>query len=198
MPIVFVIVSDMNNIKCYRVALGGVVSSLCILAMFFTGIAPFLYITLPMISGALITIIVFEVNTSWAMLTYITVSLLSIFVTFDKEAALIFILFFGHYPILKLKIEKIPIIILKILIKILVFNICIVIDYQLTIYLLGISDFTDDFAAFGKYGIYILWALANLIFIMYDYALSTCVVIYLKYLKPKIYAGNKKRINNGE
>lgn len=170
--------------------MGGVISSLCILAMFLTGVAPFLYITLPMISGALITIIVVEVNTSWAVLTYIAVSLLSVFVTFDKEAALIFILFFGHYPILKLKIEKIPLKLIKILVKFITFNICIVIDYQLTIHLLGISDFTDDFASFGKYGIYILWGCSNLIFITYDYALNVCVELYLKYLKPKIYGKN--------
>lgn len=192
MPIVFAIVFDMNNIKCYRVALGGVISSLCILAMFLTGVAPFLYLTLPMIAGALITIIVVEVNASWAMLTYIAVSLLSIFVTFDKEAALIFILFFGHYPVLKHKIEKIPIKFLKWLIKLIVFNICIVIDYQLTIHLLGISDFMDDFALLGKYGIYVLWIFSNLFFIVYDYVLSGCIDIYLKYLKPKIFGNNSK------
>ena len=146
----------MNNVS-YRVALGGVISSLCLLAMFMTGVAPFLYLTLPMIAGALITIIVVEVNASWAFVTYLSVSFLSIFVTFDKEAALIFILFFGHYPIIKDKLEKIPLKFVRWLLKIVIFNICIVADYQLTIHLLGISDMIDDFAAFGKYGIYIIW-----------------------------------------
>ena len=43
-------------------ALGGVVSSLCIFSMFLTGVMPFLYLTLPMIAGALMTIIVVEVD----------------------------------------------------------------------------------------------------------------------------------------
>lgn len=179
----------MNNIKCYRVALGGVISSLCILSMFLTGVIPFLAFTLPMIAGTLITIIVFEVNASWALLTYIAVSLLSIFVTFDKEAALIFILFFGHYPIIKYQIEKIPLKLIKFIFKLFIFNICIVAYYQLTIHLLGISDFMDDFAAFGKYGLYILWVFSNIFFILYDYVLKGCVDIYLKHLKPKIYTG---------
>lgn len=176
----------MNSLS-YRVALGGVISALCILAMFMTGVAPFLYLTLPMIAGALLTIIVVEVNASWAFLTYIAVSLLSVFVTFDKEAAIIFILFFGHYPILKYKLEKIPLKFIKTVIKFAVFNICIAADYQITIHLLGISDFMDDFAILGKYGIYILWAFSNVFFIFYDYVLSGSVDIYLKYLKPKIY-----------
>lgn len=176
----------MNNLS-YKVALGGVISALCILAMFLTGVAPFLYITLPMIAGALLLIIVVEVNASWAFLTYVAVSLLSIFVTFDKEAAIIFIIFFGHYPILKYKIEKIPAKFLKILLKFLIFNVCIVAFYQITIHLLGINEMIDDVAFLGDYGIYIFWAIANVFFLVYDNVLSGCVDLYLKYLKPKIY-----------
>ena len=181
----------MNNVS-YKVALGGVISSLCLLAMFLTSVAPFLYLTLPMIAGALITIIVVEVNMSWAFLTYVTVSLLSIFVTPNKEAAVIFILFFGHYPIIKQKLESIHTKLLKWILKFIIFNICIVIDYQITLHLLGIDDFADDFAMFGKFGIYILWFLTNIIFIVYDYALSGCIEMYIKYLKPNIFGSKKK------
>ena len=180
----------MDN-RSYKVALGGVISSLCLLAMFMAGVAPFLYLTLPMIAGALISIIVVEVNSSWALLTYIAVSLLSVYVTYDKESALIFILFFGHYPIIKQKIEKIRIRPLKSAVKIIVFNICIVLYYQLALTLLGIQDMTDDFAAFGKYGIYILWGLSNIIFVVYDYALGGCIDMYIKYLKPKIFRNKR-------
>lgn len=179
----------MNNVS-YKVALGGVISSLCLLSMFLTSVAPFLYLTLPMVAGALITIIVVEVNMSWAFLTYIAVSLLSVFVTPNKEAAIIFILFFGHYPILKQKIEKFSVKLIKLALKFLIFNVCIVIDYQITLRLLGIDDFADDFAMFGKFGIYILWFLSNIIFIIYDNALSGCIEMYIRYLKPKIF-GNK-------
>ena len=72
----------------YRVALGGIVSALCLLTMFLAGIMPALYLVLPMIAGILMMIIAVEVNTKWAFLTYIAVSLLSMFITFDKEAAL--------------------------------------------------------------------------------------------------------------
>lgn len=192
MPIVCVTVFKIMNNVSYRVALGGVISSLCLLSMFLTSVAPFLYLTLPMIAGALITIIVVEVNMSWAFLTYIAVSLLSIFVTPNKEAAIIFILFFGHYPILKQKIEKISVKLLKLILKFLMFNVCIVIDYQITLHLLGIDDFADDFAMFGKFGIYILWFLSNIIFIIYDNALSGCIEMYIKYLKPKIFGSKNK------
>ena len=50
---------------------------------------------------------------------------------------------------------------------------------------------TDDFAAFGKYGIYILWGLSNIIFVVYDYALGGCIDMYIKYLKPKIFRNKR-------
>ena len=182
----------MNNVS-YKVALGGVISSLCLLAMFFTGVVPFLYLTLPMIAGALITIIVVEVNYSWALMTYLAVSLLSIFVTFDKSAALVFILFFGHYPVLKYKIEKIKIKPLMFLVKLVTFNICVVLDYQLTIHLLGISDYMDDFASLGKYGIYAMWAFSNVFFLLYDNVLGGCADMYIRHLKPKIFGKKTKK-----
>lgn len=160
--------------------------------MFLTGVIPFLSLTLPMICGLLITIISIEVNNSWAFMTYIAVSLLSIIVTFDKEAALSFILIFGHYPIFMNKVKKIPVKILRILIKFIVCNICIVLYYQLTIHLLGIEDFMDDFAILGKYAIYILWAISNIFFALYDYILNGCCEIYIKKLKSKIFKGSFK------
>lgn len=181
----------MNKVS-YRVALGGVVSSLCVFSMFIAGIMPFLYITMPMIAGALMTIIVVEVNKSWAFLTYAAVSLLSLFITADKEAAIIFILLLGYYPIIKISVDKIHSGLIRLLIKFIIFNIVAVIDYNITLYILGISDMTDDFAMFGKLGIYIFWGLCNIVFFAYDYALNGCVDMYAKYLKPKIFGRSKK------
>ncbi|MCM1227736.1 MAG: hypothetical protein NC320_10025 [Clostridium sp.] len=176
----------MNKVS-YRVALGGVISSLCIFSMFVAGAVPFLYLTMPMIAGTLISIIAVEVNRSWAFLTYVSVSLLSIFVTSNKEASLIFILLFGYYPIIKEPIDKLRPWFLRILTKLVIFNIVAVADYYATLYVLGISDMTDDFAFFGKMGIYIFWGLCNIVFFIYDYALKGSIELYVRYLKPKIY-----------
>lgn len=50
----------MKNIS-YRVALGGIVSALCLLCMFLAGIMPALYLLLPMAAGMLMMIIAEEV-----------------------------------------------------------------------------------------------------------------------------------------
>ncbi len=174
----------MNNIS-YRVALGGIVSSLCLVTMFLSGIIPALYLVLPMIAGILMMIIAVEVNIRWALLTYIAVSLLSMIITFDKEAALIFVLFFGHYPILRFFIEKIRPRLLKTLVKFSVFNICIIAFFYITIYLFGLDQMLDEMNELGKYGAPIMLALVNVIFILYDYNLDACYSIYRKKIMPK-------------
>lgn len=170
----------------YRVALGGVISSLCILSMFIASIAPFLAFTMPMIAGALMSVIAVEVNKSWGVLTYGAVSLLSLFIVSNKEAVLIFILLFGYYPIIKIFLDNIKLKFLRVLAKLLLFNIVIVAYYYTALYILGISDMEEDFAVVGKWGIYIFWVIVNITLFIYDYALKGCTELYIRFLKPKI------------
>lgn len=169
----------------YRVALGGIVAALCLVTMFLAGIIPALYLVLPMAAGILMMIIAVEVNTKWAALTYIAVSILSFFITFDKEASLIFILFFGHYPILRFYIEKITNRPLRSIIKLGVFNICIIAYFYITVYLFGLTQLLEEFDDFGKYGGFILLVIVNVIFMLYDYNLKIAHELYRKRLMPK-------------
>ncbi len=151
-----------------RVALGGIVAALCIVIMFLTGVLPALYIAAPMAAGLLMIILVEEVSVGWAWLTYLAVSLLSLMVTFDKEAALMFILFFGYYPMLRLNIEKISIKPLKTVCKYALFNLFLALDYLMTVYVLGLPTFDDTGAAM----FIVLFLSFNLIFFFYDRILS--------------------------
>lgn len=174
----------------YRVALGGIVSALCLVTMFLAGVIPALYLLLPGIAGILLMIISVEVNTGWAFLTYLAVGLLAMFVTFDKEAALIFILFFGHYPILRFYIQKIPLGLIRLIIKLLIFNICIIAYFYVTVYIFGLQDILEEFDEIGKYGAYIMLGVSNIVFFIYDFDLEFLHKIYLKRILPKF---RKKR-----
>lgn len=169
----------------YRVALGGIVSALCLVTMFLAGILPALYLLLPMIAGVLMMIIAVEVSSSWAMLTYIAVSLLSMIITFDKEAALIFIMLFGHYPVLRMYIEKIQLNGIRWLIKFTVFNVCVIAYFYVTVYIFGLDQMLEEFGEFGRYGAYIMLGIANVIFVLYDINLDNIYRIYRQKLMPK-------------
>lgn len=162
----------------YRVALGGIVSSLCLLCMFLSGIMPMFYLILPMIAGILLMIIAEEVSLSWAWLTYIAVSILSLFITADKEASLVFIMIFGHFPIIRLHLEKIKLKILRWLIKLAIFNTCAVSFFYVTVYIFGIQQMLEEMNEFGRYGAMILLTLCNIIFVLYDLNLYLMYNIY--------------------
>lgn len=162
----------------YRVALGGIVSSLCLLCMFLAGIMPMFYLILPMIAGILIMIIAEEVNLSWAWLTYIAVGILSMFITADKEASLVFIMIFGHFPIIRLHMEKIKLKLLRWLIKLAIFNACAVSFFYVTVYIFGIREMLEEMNEYGRYGAIILLVLCNIIFVLYDLNLYLMYGIY--------------------
>ena len=169
----------------YRVALGGIVSALCLVTMFLAGVIPALDLLLPGIAGILLMIIAVEVNIPWAFLTYLSVSLLSLFITFDKEAALIFIMFFGHYPILRFYIQKIPLKLLRLIVKLILFNACIIGYFYVTVYIFGLDEMLDEFSDFGRYGAYIMLGICNMIFLVYDLDLDFMYRIYQKRIMPK-------------
>lgn len=170
--------------KSYKIALGGIVSALCLLTMFLTGVIPILSILLPMVAGILMMIIVVEVSIKWAFLTYLSVSILAMIVTFDKEAVLLFIMFFGHYPIIRFKIDAIKSKITRNLLKFSVFNICVLSFFWLTTYLLGLTAFLDEINDIGKYGGLIMIGFVNFIFLLYEYNLDIFYEMYIKRLKP--------------
>ena len=175
----------MNRVS-YRVALGGIVAAFCLICMFLTGAFPLLYLVLPMLSGVLLLVVVEEVSTAWAWVTYIAVGLLSLFVTYDKEAALIFIMFFGCYPILRKYLNRIRPKLLQVGVKLLFFNVTMVAYFYLNVYLLGLQDMLEMLDEFGKYGGAGLLVLLNPFFLMYDYMLFTVRELYRLRLKPRI------------
>lgn len=168
----------------YRVALGGIVSALCLVCMFMAGIMPALYIVLPMFAGVLLMIIAAEVSISWAVLTYIAVSLLSLIICADKEASLLFIMLFGHYPLLRLYIQRIRRKTLRFIIKLIVFNTCLISYYHVTVVILGIPSIDESFGDFGRAGIIAALVVCNIILFFQDFNLGHLHTYYLKKLRP--------------
>lgn len=175
----------MKNIS-YKVALGGIVSALCLLCMFMAGIMPMFYLLLPMAAGVLLMIIATEVSISWAWLTYVSVSLLALFITADKESALIFIMLFGHYPIIRFYMRKMNLKRLRYLLKWAIFNVCAVGFFYVTVFLFGLDQMLTEMEDFGKYGGIIMLVLANIIFVLYDFNLEAAYVVYQKRFMPKL------------
>ncbi len=166
----------------YRVALGGIVAALCLMTMLMAGVVPILYIAAPMVAGLLLVILVQEVSTGWAALTYAATAVLSVFVVPDREATLMFVLFFGYYPLLRPRIKKLPTKLLRLFAKLGLYLLFLVVDYLLTVYVLGMPTF-DEFPA---------WALplialaATAVFLMYDSLIDDLTLFYTQVVRRRL------------
>lgn len=172
--------------KSTQVALGGLSAALCLILMFMTGMIPFATYALPAAAGIVLIIVSIENGPKTAAIVYVAVSLLSIFIVPDREAAVMFIFFFGYYPILKPILEKLKPWIFNEIIKLIIFNASMVVGYLFIIYVLGIPDILSDFGDFGKYSALIILGMGNIVFFVYDFALTNLTYVYIHRFRPKI------------
>lgn len=176
----------MRNKLAFKVALGGIVSAVCLMAMFTSGFLPMLDYAIPTFTGFMMVIMIVEVDRNWAIATYCAVSLLCPLITPNFQASLLFIIFMGYYPILKFYLDKKKNRVLAWIIKLLLFNTAIIIFFMVFQYLFTSRDMLEGMEMFGKYAVYALWAMANLFFLIYDYALTQMINLYINWFRKKI------------
>ena len=155
----------------------GIITALCTLLMFLTGLIPIGTYALPALAGILMIPIVIEMGAAWAWPVYIASSLLSLLLAGDKEAAVLLVVFFGYYPILKSIFERARRV-LSYLLKFAVFNGSMVLGYFLSIWVLGVPK--DSFIVFGVNLPAAFLIAGNIVFILYDYAVSALVATYFQ------------------
>ena len=71
-----------------------------------TSYFPYLTYAIPALAGLFIMVAFIETDIKWAAVTYIASSVLIFFVA-EPEAKLLYIMFFGYYPIIKALFERV-------------------------------------------------------------------------------------------
>ncbi|MGN0463381.1 MAG: hypothetical protein ACI4GA_01595 [Acutalibacteraceae bacterium] len=158
-----------------KTAVCAMVAALSVIVMMLT-VIPVLTYTAPAFAGILLIIVVIEIDKKWAFGVYAAVSALGLLIATDKEAAAMYLVFFGYYPIIKAVLESRLPRWAEIIIKFLIFNAAMVGCYFVLIKVLGMP--MDDMNELGKYGPLILLALGNVVFLLYDFALTKLVIVY--------------------
>ena len=159
--------------KC---AIGGIVAALSLVLMISVAVVPFLTYAQPAVAGAMMIFAVIEIDKKWAFGIYAAVAILGIFLVPDKEVAVMYLAFFGYYPILKAVIESKCGRFLEWILKILAFLTTITVSYWLMIKFMGVT--IDETETWGKWAIPILLGMGTAAFIIYDIALTKLVFIY--------------------
>lgn len=159
-----------------KVAFCGVMAALSVVIMFLSGVVPVATIAIPAIAGCLLIPVVAEcgVKSGWAV--FAAVGVLSFFLATDREAFLVYVLFFGYYPILFANLDRIRNKALKIALKYIIFNFACVAEVMLAAWLFGIPfEFVEGLGIFTPV---VLLAAANVVFFLYDRALPGLIVMY--------------------
>ena len=168
----------------FRISFCAIISAICIICMFSALIPSFAYVV-PAIAGILIWTICEQINIKWAFLSYGTVVLLSFMLIPEIEADFFLLTLFGYYPTLCEILKKIKNKIIRYVVKLLIFNISVVITYNILCFIISAEKMLEGMESFGKYAVYILWGMGLIAFIIYDLFLDVAKDLYIKVIKPK-------------
>ena len=158
----------MKQTNAKVIALGGLLAAVAMVVMCLGGMIPLATYVCPMFC-AIIQFVVLQFcgrRIAWGW--YAVVSILSLLMGPDKEAACVFLLL-GYYPIVKPLIDRSR---LRWFWKLLLFNAAIAVLYLGLIRLLGLSEVLAEAEELGKWGLAVMLVLGNVTFFLLDYVLN--------------------------
>ena len=157
--------------KSRYIAESGLLVALTLVILYATSVIPISTLSILTVASCLIPISIIRTSIKNTILVYAASSVLSFFL-FPTNIALYYTLFFGVYGIIKYFIEKAKNIPLEIFLKLISFNILLGIIYFITkSFLVVISP---------DLPLWILWLGAQIVFLVYDYALTLAISYFLR------------------
>ncbi len=150
------------------IAFGGVFAALAVGITCLGGLIPAATFVCPMLSMLILSLVLKRCGNRIAWTWYGAVAILSILLGPDKEAAAVFV-FLGYYPILKPKLDTLP---LKWLWKVLLFNIAVLLMYWALMHIFGMAQVLQEFEEMGTALTVVTLLLGNATFLLLDRLLS--------------------------
>lgn len=172
-----------------KVALGGMLVALSVVILIPSAMELFVY-ALPAMAGILTMFAVIELDKKWAAGIYAATSILGLLLVPNKEAVVIYAVFFGYYPILKAVVEsKLPRA-AEYAVKFLVFNVALVLDFFIMTKIFGMPfesfmGIEGETGGWVKYIVPILLVLGNLTFTVFDFGTTQLVTGYLRFWQKR-------------
>ena len=172
--------------KTNRTALGGILSALALSFLFLGSVFPFAEIAGPALASVCVLLAAVEFSAKAAAAVYAAVSLLGFLVVPDKESVLLFIFFFGWFPMLKLRADlqlgPLP----SLLVKLACFNISVFLMYWLILKIFVMKSVAAEFSDYSV-GMYILLiVLSNITIVIMDFAFSKVIFLYRNVWRKKL------------
>lgn len=142
---------------------------ICVLASVF----PTMSLAITAVAGIVSAIALIQVGYKYALLVYIASSILVLLLAPNKECAVYYTVFFGHYPMLKIFTERVGKRFFAWVIKIAEANVLYAIIFLVTVYIIGISEVV------GKTEFFLTAFLFNAVFVLYDICIGRIMMLYI-------------------
>lgn len=166
--------------KTRKLTTCAMLSALGVVLLWLGSMVELVDISMAVIASLFCVFAVIEYGGSAPWLVFGVTGILSLILLPQKTPALMYLLFFGYYPIFKEKLEKRPKITAWIL-KEVIFNVALVLMLLLSHFTLMTADAADSMLLF-----YIAFAvLAELAFPVYDIALTRLISLYIYRLRKR-------------
>ena len=168
----------------------GIMTAMALVSMILGHLLPVMLYTSVLLSGVCIAFVSEEIDLRYATSVYLAVSVLALLFLPDKEAAVVFITIFGYYPVFRNLISQSDKKILhnsKILfiIKLIYINICCILYFLITTYILGIPKENLSIGEVYLPGVFLV--MGNLLCLMYDKALNNLILLYKYKFRKNIF-----------
>ncbi len=161
-----------------RITLSGILLAFTVISVFLAATLPTSKLSLYALSSLFMAVIIIEFGTRAGWAFYLASAILSVLLVPWLEV-IPFIVFFGVYGLIKLYIERIPGRVIEYVLKLIYFNICLALGlFFLKEIILGGINLTAP--------VYIIAAVLELVFLLYDYIYTLFIRFYGSRLKQKL------------
>ena len=178
--------------KTKKMTLSAVLAAMGVVLLLIGAVIEVLDLTMAALASFFCIFAVIEMGRGYPWMIYAITGILSIILMPQGLGGWFYILFFGYYPIVKEKIEKLSKPVAWGL-KLLVFNAAITV-YAIISYFLFFGELEMLLAEFsamfggmevGAFLVVAIYAILNLVFVIYDLALTKLITLYFLKLRKK-------------
>ena len=158
----------MRNGSAKKIALSGLLAAMAGVIMGMGGLIPVATYACPVLCMVLCCFVLRICGRRYGWTWYVAVSILSLVIGPDKEAAAVYV-FLGYYPMIQAGFEKLP---LAFVFKFLYVHAATFALYGLLIFVMGLYDLYGEICGDGFWGVALLLLLGNVTFFLLDRVLT--------------------------
>lgn len=171
-----------SRISTQTIALCGILAAVALVLLFAAGMTPTGWMGVTAVAGLAVAVAVSAAGYVAGVMCWLVSGILSLLLVPGKHVAVLFLCLFGVYPVLKNLFERIRRRALEYLVKLAYFNLVFFGLYTLA-YGLFFEGAAKDWTLPVPF-VPVIWVLANLVFLVYDFAFAKVMAMLQVRLVP--------------